>query len=249
MPASIPANPPCRNTHRAVLLDRDRTLIEDRGHLRSAADAVFFPETVASLALLQEEYLLFIVSNQSGVADGRLTVEEVEHVNGYVVNQLANAGVTITEVYWCPHKRSDDCMCIKPNPYFLRQAAEQHDVDLSRSFVIGDHPHDVYLADHTGARGTYVVSGHGRKHRGVGNRLPRTNLSTGTKGLFVFRPRHAVRDFFHPVSHPYSIGTSRIAWPPMSDMSASITVEASTVFFSILTLIRSAASRDPGTPS
>lgn len=149
----------------AVFLDRDGTLIEDRGHLRCAADVAFFPDTIASLWLLQQDYLLFIVSNQSGVAEGALTSAEVEEVNNHVVEQLASAGVTITAVYWCPHKRSDDCMCIKPNPYFLRRAAEQHDVDLSQSFVIGDHPHDVYLADNVGARGIYVLSGHGRKHR------------------------------------------------------------------------------------
>ena len=155
-----------RSTSRpAVFLDRDGTLIEDRGHLRCAADVVFFPDTITSLRVLQHDHVLFIVSNQAWVAEGVLTAGQVEQVNGYVVEQLAGAGVTITGVYWCPHKRSDNCMCIKPNPYFLRQAAEQHGVDLSRSFVIGDHPHDVYLADNAGAQGIYVLSGHGLKHR------------------------------------------------------------------------------------
>ena len=149
----------------AVFLDRDGTLIEDRGHLRRAADVVFFPDTTEALWLLQQDHLLFIVSNQSGVAEGLLTTEEVEQVNRYVIEQLANAGVTVTEVYWCPHHRSDNCMCIKPNPYFLQRAADQHDVDLPRSYTIGDHPHDVYLAENVGARGIYVLSGHGRKHR------------------------------------------------------------------------------------
>jgi histidinol-phosphate phosphatase family protein len=149
----------------AVFLDRDGTLIEDRGNLRCTADVVFFPDTVASLRMLQHDFVLFIVSNQAGVAAGELTAGQVEQVNGYVVDQLAGVGVTIAEVYWCPHKRSDNCPCIKPNPYFLRLAAEQHGVDLSRSFVIGDHPHDVYLADNAGARGIYVLSGHGLKHR------------------------------------------------------------------------------------
>lgn len=148
----------------AVFLDRDGTLIEDRGHLRHAKDVVFFPETIGALWLLQQDYLLFIVSNQSGVAEGALSAEEVVQVNDYVVEQLADAGVSITEVYWCPHKRSDNCMCIKPNPYFLQRATEQHDVNLLRSYTIGDHPHDVYLAKNVGARGIYVLSGHGRKH-------------------------------------------------------------------------------------
>ena len=106
-------DPRKRERQSAVFLDRDGTLIEDRGHLRSAADVAFFPDTVASLRLLQQDYLLFIVSNQSGVAEGLLTTEEVEQVNSYVVEQLASAGVAIAEVYWCPHRRSDNCMCIK----------------------------------------------------------------------------------------------------------------------------------------
>lgn len=156
---------PRSNRRPAVFLDRDGTLIEDRGYLRSAADVSFFSDTIASLRLLQQDYLLFIVSNQSGVAMGALTSEEVDHVNGYVVEQLANANVSITDVYWCPHERFDNCMCIKPKPHFLQQAAEDHDVDLLQSFTIGDHPHDVYLADNVGARGIYVLSGHGHKHR------------------------------------------------------------------------------------
>jgi histidinol-phosphate phosphatase family protein len=150
----------------AIFLDRDGTLIEDRGYLRSEEEVVFFPDTVASLRMLQQHFLLFIVSNQSGVAEGALTTDDVEHVNGYVVGHLRDEGVAISDIYWCPHRRSDGCICIKPNPYFLRQAAERHNVDLERSFTIGDHPHDVYFAQNVGARGVYVLSGHGQKHRG-----------------------------------------------------------------------------------
>ena len=148
----------------AVFLDRDGTLIEDCGHIRRPADVSFFPDTMASLWLLQQDYLLFIVSNQAGVAEGALTSAEVEEVNNHVVKQLAHASVTIAEVYWCPHKRSDNCMCIKPKPYFLWKAAETHRVDLQRSYVVGDHPCDVELAENVGARGIYVLTGHGRKH-------------------------------------------------------------------------------------
>ncbi|MFQ5731670.1 MAG: D-glycero-alpha-D-manno-heptose-1,7-bisphosphate 7-phosphatase, partial [Planctomycetaceae bacterium] len=154
-------NADCR---RAVFLDRDGTLIEDRGHIRRPADVRFFPDSTASLWRLQQDYLLFIVSNQAGVAEGALTSAEVEEVNTHVVKQLAGAGVTIAEVFWCPHKRSDNCNCIKPQPYVLLQAAEKYRVDLQQSYVIGDHPCDVELAENAGARGIYVLTGHGRKH-------------------------------------------------------------------------------------
>ena len=151
--------------HPAVFLDRDGTLIEDRGHLSDPAQVVFFPETLQALRRVQTRFLLFIVTNQSGVARGGLRPEEVQRVNAHVVEHLGREGVVIREVYCCPHAREDGCACIKPKPYFLLKASGDHGVDLSRSFVVGDHPTDVELAVNAGARGIYVLSGHGRKHR------------------------------------------------------------------------------------
>jgi len=148
----------------AVFLDRDGTLIEDRGHLARSAEVVFYSDTVDALRKLQDAFMLFIVTNQSGVADGVITIHDVERVNAYVVSRLAETGVRIAETYVCPHRRSDECVCIKPKPYFLHKATGEHCVDLRRSFVVGDHPHDVQLARNAGARGVYVLTGHGAKH-------------------------------------------------------------------------------------
>lgn len=149
----------------AVFLDRDGTLIEDRGHLGDPAQVVFFPETVSALRRLDGRFELFIVTNQNGIAKGFTTPEQVRRVNEHVVARLREEGVEIREVYTCPHQRTDGCACIKPNPYFLRKAEADHGVDLARSFVVGDHPADVELAANAGARGIYVLSGHGEKHR------------------------------------------------------------------------------------
>lgn len=148
----------------AVFLDRDGTLIEDRGHLRRPAEVVFYPWTAPALRRLQPHYLLFIVTHQRGVADGELTLEEVDRVNRHVFQRLAAEGVTLTDVYCCPHRREQQCPCIKPKPFFLHQAAQRYDLDLARSFVVGDHPHDVATAWSVGATGIYVLTGHGRKH-------------------------------------------------------------------------------------
>ncbi len=148
----------------AVFLDRDGTLIEDRGYLSEASEVAFYPDAVEALTRLQPHFLLFLVTNQPWVARGILTLEDVDRVNARVVAHLAEHGVTITAVYVCPHERSDGCSCIKPKPHFLRKAAAEHGVDLGRSFTIGDHPHDVEFARAVGARGIYVRTGHGSKH-------------------------------------------------------------------------------------
>jgi D-glycero-D-manno-heptose 1,7-bisphosphate phosphatase len=149
----------------AVFLDRDGTLIEDRGHLRTPEDVVFFADTIPALRELRNEFLLFIVTQQSGIARGLITSEHARTVNNHVVDLLAAAGITILEVYCCPHDRADGCRCIKPNPFHLHQAANDYDVDLTRSFVMGDHPHDVELACRAGATGIYLLTGHGKKHQ------------------------------------------------------------------------------------
>ena len=153
------------NVHKAVFLDRDGTLIEDCGHLCDPSEVVFFPDTIDALRCLQEHFLLFIVTNQPGIAEGIASKSDVEQVNAYVVQRLADADVGITNVYVCPHKRSDGCQCIKPNPYFLRKAAHDYNVNLLRSFVVGDHPCDIELAINVAACGVFVLTGHGRKHR------------------------------------------------------------------------------------
>lgn len=153
-----------RRLQPAVFLDRDGTVIEDRGHLADPSEVVFYPDTVDALRWLQERFLLFLVTNQPWVARGILTMEDVDRVNAWVVAHLAEHGVVITAVYVCPHERSDDCSCIKPKPYFLHQAAAEYGVDLPRSFTVGDHPHDVEFARSVGARGVYVRTGHGSKH-------------------------------------------------------------------------------------
>ncbi|MGQ0535887.1 MAG: D-glycero-alpha-D-manno-heptose-1,7-bisphosphate 7-phosphatase [Methanobacteriota archaeon] len=149
----------------AVFLDRDGTLIEDRGDLRRPDEVVFYPDTAASLRRLGERFALFVVTNQGGIARGTIRPEEAAHVNAHVVAELAAEGVRIEAVYVCPHVRADACSCIKPNPHFASLAARTHEIDLARSFAVGDHPHDVHFARAFGGRGIYVLTGHGAKHR------------------------------------------------------------------------------------
>lgn len=148
----------------AVFLDRDGTLIEDAGNLRYIAQVDFYPQTFPALRLLGQ-FALFIVTNQSGIAQGHIRAEEARAVNDYVARRLGEEGAAIRAVYCCPHQRTDACECMKPKPYFLKVAEREHDIDLARSFVVGDHPSDMEFARSVGARGIYVLTGHGAKHR------------------------------------------------------------------------------------
>ena len=153
-----------KNGKAAVFLDRDGTIIEDCGHLREPCEIIFFPDTFKALNQLQKHFLLFIVTNQPGIAEKEITHADADCVNNAVVSTLAQKGIKIMDVYTCPHKRSENCCCIKPKPYFLKKAAGLYNLNLAKSFMVGDHPHDVQLARNVGAQGIYVLTGHGSKH-------------------------------------------------------------------------------------
>jgi len=147
----------------AIFLDRDGTLIEDAGFIRDAREVDFYPQTFSALRRLGD-FVLFIVTNQSGIAKGHIRTEEAQAVNDYVVRRLAEGGIRIRAVYCCPHQRSDQCQCMKPKPFFLKVAERDHNIDLGRSFVVGDHPSDAELGHAVGAKAIFVLTGHGVKH-------------------------------------------------------------------------------------
>src|SRR4030043_179747 len=154
----------CNDKNAAIFLDRDGTIIEDAGHLKDPSDVVCFPETFEALRKLQDYFLLFIVTNQTGIAEGKITRKDANRVNSSIVHAFSEKGIKIQDVYTCPHRRLDNCRCIKPKPYFLKRAANLHNLDLERSFTIGDHPHDIQLAKNAGARGIYVLTAHAQNH-------------------------------------------------------------------------------------
>ncbi|MBN2377897.1 MAG: HAD family hydrolase [Sedimentisphaerales bacterium] len=152
------------NKNSAIFLDRDGTIIEDNGYLQNPSEVIFFPETFAALKKLQNHFLLFVVTNQAGVALGKISLENVNQINTAMINALAEAEININDIFVCPHEHSDNCSCRKPKPYLIQKAAKDYNIDLKRSFVVGDHPCDVQLANNVGARGIYVLTGHGSKH-------------------------------------------------------------------------------------
>ena len=74
-------------------------------------------------------------------------------------------GLSPGELHYCPHRKEDNCACHKPGTYFLERAKRENGIDLSRSYVVGDHPHDVEMGRRAGTGSVFVLSGHGEKHR------------------------------------------------------------------------------------
>jgi D-glycero-D-manno-heptose 1,7-bisphosphate phosphatase len=151
--------------NRAVFLDRDGTINEDVGYFCSMEQFRFIPKAIEALMLLQNDFELFLVTNQSGVARNIFSETDLISFNKQVEDLLHKSGIIIKKTFYCPHLPDDCCSCHKPSPYFLQKASNEYNIDLKRSFVIGDHPSDVEMAISVEARSVYVLTGHGEKHR------------------------------------------------------------------------------------
>jgi len=151
--------------HPAIFLDRDGTLIDDVGYIKHPSEVCFYPFTFVALSLLQEFFLLFIITNQSGIAKGITAETEVSAVNKYIIKTFKEQGIVIYDTFCCPHKTEDSCKCKKPQTYFIEKAHQLYNIDLSRSFIIGDHPSDIQCGLNAGITPIYLLTGHGKKHQ------------------------------------------------------------------------------------
>ena len=140
-------------------------MIDDAGYIKNASEVKFYPFTFKALNLLQEYFLLFIITNQSGIAKELITEKEVADVNRYILNTLKEQGIVIYDVFCCPHKKEDNCACKKPKTYFIEKARQLYNIDLSKSYIIGDHPSDVQCGINAGITPVYLLTGHGNKHK------------------------------------------------------------------------------------
>lgn len=141
------------STQRAVFFDRDGTLIRDVGYPSAPHDVQVLPQVVEGLRLLRQTgYLLVIISNQSGIGRGYFSETELQRVHERVVTLFSDEGVTFDGAYFCPHAPEDGCECRKPQPGMLRLAAEELEIDLARSVMIGDKPSDVIAGQRAGCR-------------------------------------------------------------------------------------------------
>ncbi|MGQ9674715.1 MAG: D-glycero-alpha-D-manno-heptose-1,7-bisphosphate 7-phosphatase [Chloroflexota bacterium] len=153
---------------RAIFLDRDGTLIEDQKYEFRPSQIRFMDGVTDGLkALRQAGYKLVIITNQSGVARGLFGEEQVREMHARLADALADQGVPIDAFYYCPHhvdgivpEYAVDCECRKPKPGMILEAADDLELDLAASWVIGDICADVEAGCRAGCR-TVLVDGNG----------------------------------------------------------------------------------------
>lgn len=156
------------NRDKAVFLDKDGTLIEDIAFNVDPGKIKLYPDIPGALKLLSDNgFKLVLVSNQAGVAYGYFKERELQAVSAAIQLMLQKHKVAFDGFYYCPHhpegKVSDyaiDCTCRKPKPGMLLKAAEELNIDLSASWMIGDILNDMDAGNRAGCRTILIDNGH-----------------------------------------------------------------------------------------
>jgi D-glycero-D-manno-heptose 1,7-bisphosphate phosphatase len=158
--------------HRAVFMDRDGTINVEVQYLCNADEFQLIPGVAQALKRLKDAgFLLVVVTNQSGVGRGLYDEAALNAVHERMHQDLASFGASIDACYFCPHHPEhalghyrQECACRKPLPGMLHQAAEELDIDLASSFMIGDKLGDIEAGLNAGCTSLMVLTGYGAEH-------------------------------------------------------------------------------------
>ena len=146
----------------AIFLDRDGTLMRDVDYCGAVEDVHVFEQAPIALRRLKDAgYKLFVITNQSGIGRGYFNQQQYGAVEAEVARQLGENLIDAT--YHCPHLPEDNCKCRKPAPEMVVRAAEEHGIDLARSYFIGDKRSDIECGRNAGTKTVLVRTGYGKE--------------------------------------------------------------------------------------
>lgn len=146
--------------NRAVFLDRDGVInrkAPEGEYIASRRELVLLPGVFRAARKLRDAgFVIFIATNQRGIARRRVNAEELDNIHHDLLQLFSSAGAPITEIYVCPHEGG--CGCRKPAPGMLLRAAEEHSIDLQASWVVGDSATDIQAGRRAGCRTALIQS-------------------------------------------------------------------------------------------
>ena len=145
---------------KAVFIDKDGTLIKNVPYNVNPAEIVLYNGAGESLSLLKQHgYRLFVITNQPGIAKRYFDEGALGEAFATVQLLLSEYGAGVDGFYYCPHDDNNTCACRKPKPGLLQQAAADNNIDLLRSWMIGDILHDVEAGNNAGCKSVLIDNG------------------------------------------------------------------------------------------
>ena len=122
-----------------LFVDRDGTLNYDKGYTHKLSDLKIYDDIIPLLMdYYEKNFLIIVITNQSGIGRGYYTVDEMESFNREIAKELIFKGIKIEDFFYCPHTPDQGCRCRKPETGLIEEAAIKYDIDISNSVVIGD---------------------------------------------------------------------------------------------------------------
>ena len=147
---------------KAVFLDRDGVIIKEKEYAYKIKDCILLPNSAKGLNLLKD-FILIIITNQSGIGRKMYTEKDFLKFNNHLVKELAKNKIKIAKTYYCPHASWQDCGCRQPKPKLLLLAKEEFKICLKNSYMIGDKKSDYEFGKNSGLKTVHVLTGYGKK--------------------------------------------------------------------------------------
>jgi len=145
--------------NKAVFLDRDGTIIEDKGYLKNPEDINLIKEAGTALANLKKAgFLLIVITNQSGIGRGFFTLNTVQKQHENLQHLLEPYKIQLDDFEICPHAPYENCSCRKPQPDMISTAAEKFNISLPESFMVGDKDSDIKAGREAGCTTVLIGS-------------------------------------------------------------------------------------------
>jgi len=147
---------------KAVFLDRDGVINKEVGFLHKIDDFVFIEGVFEACRYFQSiGYIIIVITNQSGIARGFYSEHNFQALNDWMLKQFAEKNITILDVFFCPHGPESNCSCRKPMPGMLLEARDKFNINMVKSWMIGDKETDIKAAKSGGIQNTILLnSGH-----------------------------------------------------------------------------------------
>ena len=150
--------------NKSIFIDRDGVVVEDVGYHHEIKDLKLISNAIEGLKLLKN-YKLIIVTNQSGIGRGYFAIKDFENFNNHLVQKLKKHNIKIEKTYVCPHRPDDNCECRKPKTKLIKDAEKEFNVDIKKSFMIGDKKIDIQMGHNAGCKSILVLTGNGMKEK------------------------------------------------------------------------------------
>jgi histidinol-phosphate phosphatase family protein len=137
-----------------IFFDRDNTLIIDKNYMHNPDDLHFYDDSFSALKIMKTKGFEFIIiTNQSGIGRGMFSVGQMHQFNSVMINEFKKHDISFIDLKYCPHSPEDGCSCRKPSPNMINECLAIYDIDISKSYMIGDKVIDAKCGQAAGLTG------------------------------------------------------------------------------------------------